>query len=332
MALSQMKTSTAFWTTGPGEGGLADAPLAVGVGPGEPWVEVETLYSGISRGTETLVFQGLVPESEYQRMRAPFQEGDFPFPLCHGYSNIGRVVDAAPPLGPSLKGALVFSLFRHQRRFRVPASSVTVLPDNVPPQRAVLAANMETAVNGLWDGRPMVGDRIAVIGCGVVGCLVAWLAAQIPGARVTAVDINLARQPVTEALGADFVAGPLSDDHDLVFHTSGQPEGLVTALGAAGQEGRIVDLSWYGNRPVRLPLGQAFHARRLQIISSQVGQLPPERRPRWDHGGRLALALSLLADPVLDRLISGESAFEELPKVMKMLVSDADALCHRIAY
>lgn len=328
MALSQMKTSTAFWTMGPGEGALADAPFAAGVAPDNPWVEVETLYSGISRGTEALVFSGQVPESEYQRMRAPFQEGDFPFPLCHGYSNVGRVVGG----DSSLPGQLVFSLFRHQRRFRVPASAVIPLPSDVPPQRAVLAANMETAINGLWDGRPLAGDRIAIIGCGVVGCLVAWLVSRIPGARVTAMDLNSARQPLLEALGVEFTSGSLRDDHDLIFHTSGQPEGLTTALAAAGQEGRIVDLSWYGTRPVSLPLGQAFHARRLQILSSQVGQLPPERRARWDHRSRLELALSLLADPALDNLISGESAFDDLPVVMSKLVSDSNVLCHRIVY
>lgn len=322
----------AWWVTGPGRGEIQATALDdVAADPAVDWVTVQTLYSGISRGTESLVFHGRVPKSEYDRMRAPFQQGDFPGPVKYGYANVGRVLD-----GPvELVGSPVFCLYPHQDRYRVPASAVTPLPDGLPPERAVLAANMETAVNGLWDGLPAVGDRIAVVGLGVVGLLVAWLASRIPGTQVTAIDTNPARRAVAERLGLAFETRPgkLFDDHDLVIHASGHPAGLETALNLAGPEATIVEMSWYGDQPVTAPLGAAFHPRRLTLKSSQVGQLAAHRRPRWDHGQRLALALDLLRDDVLDHLITGETAFEALPKAMnRILIDGRDTLCHRIAY
>lgn len=328
MALPSTATSPAFWSLGNGLGEIRGGQVDHSDGDG-PWVEVETVYSAISRGTEALVFNGRVPESEYQRMRAPFQQGDFPGPVRFGYMNVGRVVRAEY----SQPGPYVFCLFPHQRRYRVPASAVTPLPTAVPPERAVLAANMETAINGLWDAAPLVGDRIAVVGCGVVGCLVAWLASRIPGVRVTAVDPSPRRQSVLAALGVNWVPEFEQDDHDVVFHTSGHPEGLNTALTLAGNEARLIEMSWYGEQPVPAMLGGAFHSRRLTLRSSQVGQISPRQAPRWSHGERLSLALSMLADPALDVLITGDSAFEDLPAVMQELAGGvSDTLCHRIHY
>nr|WP_245777387.1 zinc-binding alcohol dehydrogenase [Marinobacter pelagius] len=292
-------------------------------------VTVRALYSGVSRGTESLVFNGRVPESEYQRMRAPFQEGDFPFPVKYGYASVGEVVD-----GPEeLLGRRVFCLYPHQSRYTVPVSAVTPLPDELPAERAVLAANMETAINGLWDASPGIGDRIAVIGLGVVGLLVGCLANQIPGTRVTVIDTNPGRETVAKTLGLDFGVALERDDHDVVFHTSGHPSGLETALAAAGTEGRIIEMSWYGDQPVPVPLGGQFHSRRLQLRSSQVGRIPPHRQPRWNYRQRLSLALSLLSDPRLDALISGESPFDAMPETMARILSDGrDTLCHRIVY
>lgn len=327
------KTSArAFWVTGPGEGEIRTVPVQGTAHTETPelMAEVETLYSGISRGTEALVFSNQVPESEAQRMRAPFQQGEFPYPVKYGYSNVGRVVR-----GPEeLVGKTVFCLFPHQSRYRVPVSALLPLPEEVPASRAILAANMETAINGLWDGQPRVGDRIAVIGLGVVGLLVAWLASRIPGTRVTAVDINPARADVAKALGLHFQSYCHQDDHDLVFHASGHAAGLETALSIAGMEGRIIEMSWYGRQTVPLSLGQGFHARRLTIRSSQVGHLNPAQQPRWSHSERLSLALSLLQDNRLDALVSGESPFEDLPDTMTMLSGRAgsEALCHRIVY
>jgi threonine dehydrogenase-like Zn-dependent dehydrogenase len=317
----------AFWVAAPGRGEIRSEPLAT---PSEGHVLVRTLYSGISRGTESLVFNGRVPESEWARMRAPFQVGSFPAPVKYGYSCIGQVEQ-----GPAdLTGRTVFVLHPHQTRFIVPAEAVHPLPDGVPPARAVLTANLETALNGLWDGRPHVGDRIAVVGAGTVGCLVAWLAARIPGCRVELMDINPARATVAAAIGVRFTSPAAAlRDADLVIHASGSPAGLALALELAGHEARIIEMSWFGDQMVALPLGGAFHARRLTIVSSQVGTVAASQRARWDARRRMQLALSLLSDPSLDHLITGESSFDNLPDVMAALASSpGDALCHRITY
>lgn len=296
--------------------------------PGE--VAVRTLYSGISRGTESLVFEGRVPESEWQRMRAPFQEGDFPGPVKYGYVSVG-VVEAGET---SLLGREVFCLYPHQDRYVVPTDAVMPLPEGLPAARAVLGANMETAINGVWDAAPGVGDRITVVGAGVVGTLVAWLCAAIPGAQVQLVDVVTGRSTLAEALGLDFALPDAAQrENDRVIHASGQAGGLRLALVLAGDEARVVEMSWFGSGEVTLPLGEAFHSRRLTLQASQVGHMPTDRTPRWNLRRRLALALDLLRDPRLDALISGESDFHELPALMPRLVAGGgDVLCHRLRY
>lgn len=320
-----MSEALAFWVTAPGRGEIRSERLAPA---GEGEAVVRAVYSGVSRGTESLVFAGRVPASEYARMRAPFQAGEFPAPVKYGYASVG-VVEEGPA---GLAGRTVFCLYPHQTRYVVPAHALLPLPPAVPPARAVLAANLETAINGLWDALPRIGERIAVVGAGTVGCLVAWLAARIPGCRVELIDVTPARSAIAAALGVPFaLPGRATPDADRVIHASGAPEGLVTALALAGTEATVVELSWYGDREVRLPLGGAFHARRLTLRSSQVGSLPPAERPRWTHQRRLGLALGLLADERLDVLVSGESAFADLPATMPALAA-GDALCHRIRY
>ncbi|GAA2595777.1 zinc-binding alcohol dehydrogenase [Actinomadura fulvescens] len=321
------RAARAFWLRSPEKGEIRATGLPE-TGPDE--VLVRTLYSGVSRGTETLVFQGRVPESQYEVMRAPFQEGHFPAPVKYGYLNVGVVEDGPP----GLLGRNVFSLYPHQTRFVVPASAVTVVPDAVPPGRAVLAGTVETAVNALWDAAPLVGDRIAVVGAGMVGCCVARLLAGVPGARVQLVDVDPDRAAVAERLGVAFAPpSRAAGECDLVLHASATEAGLARSLELLGREGEVVDLSWYGDRRVSLPLGEAFHSRRLTVRASQVGSVSPARRARRTHADRTALALDLLADPAFDALITGESAFEDLPDVLSRLASGAlPALCHRITY
>jgi hypothetical protein len=318
----------AFWIVAPGRGEIrsAEPPLL----RSEDHVIVRTEYSGISRGTEALVFLGRVPAGEYQRMRAPFQDGDFPAPVKYGYSSVG-VIDAGPS---HLRGRRVFVLYPHQTRYAVPIAAAHMLPDNVPSSRAVLAANLETAINGLWDAQPRLGDRIAVIGAGTIGCLVAWLAARIPGCEVELDDINPGRALIASALGVRFRSpSTASRDADIVIHTSGSPSGLAAALDIAGPEAVIVEMSWYGDQIVPLSLGESFHSRRLTLKSSQVGRVPPAQSARWDPRRRMALAISLLADPALDVLITGESAFDDLPAVLaRLAAAPGDSLCHRIRY
>jgi threonine dehydrogenase-like Zn-dependent dehydrogenase len=293
-------------------------------------VLVRALHSGISRGTELLVFRGEVPESEYERMRAPFQEGSFPAPLKYGYASVG-VVEQGPP---TLLGRAVFCLYPHQTRYVVPVEALHPLPEGLPPERAVLAANMETAVNALWDAAPRVGDRIAVVGAGVVGLLVAWLAGRMPGCEVEVIDTNAGRRAVAERLGIVFaIPQRARPDADRVIHASGNAEGLATALRLAAFEATVLEMSWYGRRSVTLPLGEAFHSRRLTLKSSQVGQVAPSQRARWSPGRRMALALSLLCDPALDALLTDAAPFDELPAVLERLAAGApQTLCHRIDY
>ena len=329
--MSETITARQFWIRSPGHGEIVSADLAPRQ---EDQVRVRTLYSGISRGTESLVFRGEVPPSQYQAMRAPFQDGEFPGPVKYGYTSVGKVEDGPDTTPNDLRDRVVFCLYPHQDLYCVPVAGVTAVPDEVPPGRAVLAANMETAVNAVWDGRPAAGDRIVVIGAGVVGLLIARLCRQMPGARVSVVDTNPARESVAQTLGVPFLAEPPRDvNADLVFHASGTPQGLTSALAVAGVEATIVEASWYGSRSVALPLGETFHSRRLTIMSSQVGRLHPDRAPRWNRARRMALALELLRDPRLDALVTGESAFEDLPEVLAKLSRDpGDALCHRIRY
>lgn len=320
------RDARAYWLRAPGEAEIRPAALP-DPGPGE--VLVRTLYTGISRGTETLVFRGEVPASQHRVMRAPFQEGDFPAPVKYGYLNVGVVMD-----GPAaLRGRTVFCLYPHQTQYVVPAEAVTVVPDGVPPTRAVLAGTVETAVNALWDAAPRVGDRIAVIGAGMVGCCVARLLAALPGARVQLVDLDPARAETAAALGVEWVAPEhAAGGCDLVFHTSASSAGLARSLELLGPEGVVIDLSWYGDRSVSVPLGEAFHSRRLTVRSSQVGSLSPARAARRTFADRRALALDLLTDPAFDALISGESRFEDLPKVMSELAAGRPALCHLVRY
>lgn len=308
-----MTDARAFWVVGMRRAELRASALPP-LAPGH--VRVRMTASGISRGTEALVLGGLVPESEHARMRCPFQEGAFPWPVKYGYCAVGVIVagDAAHA------GQRVFCLHPHQTLFDVPAAAAMPIPPDVPDRRATLAANMETAVNALWDASPRVGDRIAVIGAGSVGLLAAWLAGRVPGAAVTLVEPDPGRAATAEALGlAVTTPDEAPGDNDLVIHASGRPEGLARGLELAGDEATVVELSWYGKRPVPLPLGAAFHARRLRLISSQVGQLPPERRPRWTHARRLALALDLLRDPSFDALVGAVVPFASLPDAMPRL-------------
>lgn len=321
------RTARAFWLRSPGEGEIREAVLPE---PGEDEVLVRSLYSGVSRGTETLVFRGGVPENQHAAMRAPFQEGEFPAPVKYGYLSVG-VVEAGPT---ALVGRTVFCLYPHQTRYVVPASAVTVVPDSVPASRAVLAGTVETAVNALWDAAPLVGDRIAVVGGGMVGCSVAALLARFPGVRLQLVDADPRRAEVAEALGIGFATPEDAlGECDLVVHASATEQGLNSSLELLRAEGTVLELSWYGDRRVALPLGEAFHSRRLVIRSSQVGTVSPARRATRSYADRLALALDLLADPALDALVTGESAFEELPEVMPKLTSgEIPALCHRVRY
>jgi len=317
----------AFWLREPGCGEIRPVELPE---PGRDDVVVRTVRSGVSRGTEMLVFRGGVPPDQYTAMRAPFQEGDFPGPVKYGYLNVGAVEE-----GPAeLRGRTVFCLYPHQTAYVVPARAVSVVPDGVPPARAVLAGTVETAVNALWDATPLIGDRVAIVGAGMVGCCVARLLARFPNVHVTLVDVDAGRAEVAAALGVGFaLPAAAAGGCDLVVHTSATSAGLQLSLDLLAPEATVIDLSWYGDEEVRLSLGGAFHAGRLGIRSSQVGTVSPARGARRTSADRLTLALDLLRDPAFDALLTGESHFDELPDVMGRLAAGSlPALCHTIRY
>ena len=317
--------ASALWYCGPGQAELREEAIAP---PGANEIRVRALYGAISRGTEALVFSGHVPKSEFDRMRAPFMAGRFPHPVKYGYATVGQVESG------TLRGKLVFALHPHQTLFNIPISAAVEIPRSVPPQRAVLAANLETALNAVWDAAPGPSDRIAVVGAGVVGSLVAWLCGHLPGAEVTLVDINPARAELAGGFGVGF-AEPANakGECDLVVHASGSPAGLRTAIELAGEEATVLEMSWYGDAAVTAMLGGSFHSRRLRVISSQVGKVAPSHRPRWTHSRRLAAAVALLGDPRLDALLAPAVKFADLGRQLpKILGAESTTLCQLIAY
>jgi NADPH:quinone reductase-like Zn-dependent oxidoreductase len=319
--------ATAYWTLAPGRGELRDEPLRE-PGPGEALVRAR--HSGVSRGTELLVHSGRVPPEVAHRMRAPFQEGQLPGPVKYGYLSVG-VVEQGPA---NLRGRDVFCLFPHQDRYVVPVDALTPLPAGVPPRRATLAGAVETAVNALWDAAPRIGDRVAVVGAGMIGCAAAALLRSFPLQRLQLVDVDMARRPVAAALDVDLVdPATAAEGCDVVVHASASPAGLRRSLELLDDEGEVIELSWYGAHDVSVPLGSVFHPRRLTIRASQVGQVAAARRARRTRADRLALALDLLRDDAFDALLSGSSPFAELPETMRRLASgDLPALCHVVDY
>ncbi len=319
--------ASALWYCQPGQAEIRQEPIAA---PGRNEIRVRALFSAISRGTEALVWAGKVPRSEFERMRAPFMAGDFPFPVKYGYAAVGRV-EGGPE---SLRGKSVFALHPHQTVFNVPEDAVVVLPGTLPPQRAVLTANMETALNAVWDAMPGPSDRIAIVGAGVVGSLVAYLCGHLPGAEVTLVDINPSRAELARELGVGFAEpAEAKGDCDLVFHASGSPDGLRAALELAGDEATVLEMSWYGDAHVTAMLGGPFHSRRLRLVSSQVGQVAPSHRPRWTHNRRLAAAVALLEDARLDALLAPAIHFQDLvERLPGILAAKSGILCQPVVY
>ena len=254
------------------------------------FAQVRTLFSGISRGTERLVLAGLVPTSEWQRMRAPLQAGEFPFPVKYGYCAVG-VVEAGPD---TLLGRSVFCLHPHQDRFIAPVGMLTPVPEDVPARRATLAANMETALNALWDAGAGPADRIVVIGGGVVGLLVGFLAARLPGAQVVLSDVDPSRASLAAELGIAFAQpGALPADADIVFHTSASEHGtggsaclrghrgehhrneLVWRQGDPGGAGRRVSQPAAADRRLTGGYGVCLAATTLAVCATDGGSARP---------------------------------------------------------
>jgi 2-desacetyl-2-hydroxyethyl bacteriochlorophyllide A dehydrogenase len=322
---SDERVARALWIEAAGRAALRSQALPE-LGAGD--VEVEASFSALSRGTESLVFRGQVPAELFGSMRCPHQEGELSFPVKYGYCSVGRVV-----AGSEAVGRRVFCLYPHQDRYVVSARDVVPIPDAVPDRRAVLAANMETAINGLWDAAPALGSRVAVIGAGAVGLLAASLLFRIPGVELQIVDIDPEKDAVCRALGLEPVRPErAARDCDLVLHASGAPAGLELGLELAGFEATILELSWYGNKPVSLPLGGRFHNARLRIQSSQVGHVATRQRARWSYRRRMELALRLLSNPAYDALLGEPVAFDDLPSALPTLLERSTSVTQLIEY
>lgn len=294
-------------------------------------IRVMTRFSGISRGTERLIFNGLVPEAEHDRMRAPLQSGDFPFPVRYGYAATGTVDDPTT----DLHGREVFCLHPHQTAFRAPQAMVLPIPRNVPASRAILAANMETALNAIWDARLRPGSKCLVVGAGLLGWLITALLSRRPDLSVDITDIRTDTGVKADDFSVNFMTPDRTNScsYDVAFHTSASSAGLQSALDALNFEGRVIELSWYGVRETQINLGGNFHANRLSILCSQVGHVAPTHRHAVTHRDRLARALTALDDPRLDLLITHEVHFRDLPESLpRLLADDAPGIATRIVY
>lgn len=314
-----MTLARAYWLLAPEVGALLEEELPP---PDPAYRLLRATASGVSRGTESLVFHGRVPTSQYDAMRAPLMAGVFPFPVKYGYALVGQ--DAS--------GGRWFCLHPHQDLVMAPVPMCVPIPDAVPDHRATLAANMETALNITWDAGPLIGQRIMVIGAGVVGLLTASLLARLPATCVTLVDVNPGRAGLARRFGCEFATpDDAPDQQELIIHASATEPGLRLALASAAPEALIIEASWYGDAAPAVPLGEDFHARRLRIVASQVGSVAPAMRAHRTHGQRLALALGLLADPAYDALLDGPTSFTDLPAAMPAILRPG-GLCHVITY
>ncbi len=320
-------TAQALWYQRPGKTEIKPCPAPVAA---DGFVRVRSTYGAISRGTESLVFHGKVPKSEYGRMRAPFQEGDFPFPVKYGYATVGVVIEGPP----DLTACSIFCLHPHQTEFVVPLESVAPIPETIPPARAVLAANMETAVNAVWDAGLQPGQTVSVVGAGVVGLLIAYAARRLSDCAVEIIDTDPGKKSAAIALGLSFASPEAAlADRDTVFHSSATSPGLAAALRLCRFEGTVIEASWYGSTPVSVPLGEDFHSRRLTIRSTQVGAVAPAKRPTMRHADRLAFALTLLDNPALDVLFNRDIDFPSLPTALPDLFAEGSGvLCPRVIY
>ncbi|WP_432560398.1 zinc-dependent alcohol dehydrogenase [Granulicoccus sp. GXG6511] len=318
----------AYWITGPGQGELRRETLPA-TGPDQALVR--SLKSGVSRGTETLIHHGGVPTEVHDLMRAPFQEGDFPWPVKYGYLSVGLVEQ-----GPShLEGRRVFALYPHQERYVAPTDALTPIPDDVPSDRAVLAGTVETAINAIWESSPHYGDRVAVVGMGMVGACITALLTEFPLSRLQLVEVDPATQALCERFGIEWTAPEDAlDDCDIVIHCSAAEAGLRTALRLAGDDADVVEVSWFGDTEPRVPLGNHFHARRLNLRASQVGGIARSRRHRRTHADRLALALEALTDPRFDLLLGEGCRFDDLPAFMADLTAGGagSGMCQIVDY
>lgn len=294
------------------------------------WCRLHTLFSAISPGTERLVYSGEVPEDLHREMRCPYMGGKFPFPVKYGYSLVGKITE-----GPEDSiGSVVHVLHPHQDQCIVRTEHTFPIPPQVPPSRATLASNLETAVNAIWDSEVTIGEHALIIGFGAVGSLVARLLSFMSGIKLEIVDANPSKIALAEKMG--FKAcdpGSVSGNFDLAFHASRSSDGLQLAVDRVGFEGRIIELSWYGTNKISLSLGGTFHSQRKAILSSQVATPSRRQRSRWDHARRRSLVFELLERSEFDSHITHSVPFGGLPDIYnKLKAHPTEGLSYLVKY
>jgi len=298
--------------------------------PSPSFLKIQSHFSLISTGTERLVACGEVPGSVHDDMKVPYMEGAFPFPIKYGYSLVGKVITE----GHSMTGKLVHAMHPHQDFCLINESDLFEIHSNIPAQRATLASNLETALTAVWDAQVNIGDRVLIVGFGLIGSLIARLLSFIPAIYFQIIEIDKERIQHAEKLG--FPVSAILRKHskfDIAFHTSATAEGLQTCIDGVGLEGKIIELSWYGKKPVKINMGGSFHSQRKQIISSQVGKLPSKYNARWDMKRRKKVVFELLENALFDQQITHFIKFVDTPTFFADLrAGKAKGLAYCIEY
>ena len=302
-----MKNKTIYFT-GPRQIEIRESEIPV---PSRGTVLVKAIASGISSGTELLIYRGEAPKDMPADATIAALDHTLEYPLSYGYSMVGQVVEIGPDIDPGWKGKLVFAFHHHTAYFLASVDSLFCLPEDVTVDEAIFLPNMETAVNLLLDGKPLIGERIAVFGQGIVGLLTVSLLALQPISQLFTFDLHPARRTASQKIGAHLSLDPLTYDFqgqaqssnlnpgkqtgfDLTYELSGAPSALDQAVAITGYDGRIIVGSWYGTKRVSLDLGTHFHRSRMKLISSQVSTISPELLGRWNTQRRIDVAWKML--------------------------------------
>ena len=287
---------------------------------------IQTKYSGISYGTERVVYTGSVPDSQRELMRCPYQEGNFGSDVKYGYMNIGKVIDGPP----GFKGKYVYTLFPHQTYYILDKTEVTLIPESIPLKRCLLTANMETAINGMWDTLPSCGDKILVIGSGVVGFLMAYILKSIPGSEILLVDSDSKKNKYSKLFNINFKNKYKAN---IIYECSGNAKILDGLSKHVKDEAIICILSWYGDNISKVKFGEEFLSKRIKIIFSQVSKVSHNRSQYWDNVKRRELAIKMLNDDRLDNLIEKKIIkFSKLPLFFSQMNNKQSFFCKVVDY
>jgi threonine dehydrogenase-like Zn-dependent dehydrogenase len=308
-----MKTH-ALWHISPDASAILEHDLPAG---NDHMLLVKSLYSLVSMGTERIVASALMPSAVWNQMAVPYMEGTFSLPCKYGYSLTGKVLK-----GPAeYKGKTVHLMHPHQDRLWVNATSVFIVPDDIPATRAVLASQVETAVTAIWDSRISLGDSVLIAGFGLVGAMIALLTSPIPGVKIAVLEKNEFRKELARELCFDVI--DKQDENgkifDVAIHTAGDEKALQFCIDHIGHESQVTEVSFYGKKSITLMLGETFHTQRKRIVVSQVAHIPSHKLNRWDLHRRKKLVFDMLKDKRFDMLVENRIPFEQAPLLFNQI-------------